>query len=107
MKNYATIAVSLLLITTFGFGLPQDPVAADAQSAASSAAPPSWPRTFQKEGNTLVMYQPQVDSWDKRRAHPVSQRHHAHPGRQQRAARRRGRGEGPTRPSITTRGSSS
>ena len=67
MKNHATIAASLLLITAFAHGLPQDPVAADAQSAGLAAAPPSWPRTFEKDGNTLVMYQPQVDSWDKRK----------------------------------------
>jgi hypothetical protein len=67
MKNHATIAATLLLITTFAQGFPQDPVATDAQSAGSPAAPPSWPRTFEKEGTTLVMYQPQVDSWDKHR----------------------------------------
>lgn len=27
------------------------------------AVPPAWPRTFSKDGNVVVMYQPQVDSW--------------------------------------------
>jgi hypothetical protein len=34
-------------------------------AAAPAAAPPQrgWPRTFEKNGNTVVVYQPQVDSW--------------------------------------------
>jgi hypothetical protein len=33
------------------------------QSASTEAADPGWPRTFQKEGGTVVLYQPQVDTW--------------------------------------------
>lgn len=32
-------------------------------SAQSLAVDNGWPRTFEKDGNTLVMHQPQVDSW--------------------------------------------
>lgn len=35
----------------------------DASSTASAPAPPSWPRHFEKDGNTVLLYQPQVDSW--------------------------------------------
>jgi hypothetical protein len=47
--------------------------AADSAAAQPSVAAPSpstkpvwvvWPRTFASAGNTLTMYQPQVDSWD-------------------------------------------
>jgi hypothetical protein len=67
MKNPAFIAASLFLITCFVYGVTQDPVATDAKTSSAASPPPSWPRTFQKDGNTLVMCQPQVDSWDKRR----------------------------------------
>lgn len=30
---------------------------------AGISPPPVWPRTFQKNGNTLTMYPPQIDSW--------------------------------------------
>ena len=42
--------------------------AADAGGGAvlsgQAPAPKVWPRTFSSAGNTLLMYQPQVDGWD-------------------------------------------
>lgn len=31
--------------------------------AQDTNAPPAWPRTFEKQGNIVVLYQPQVDGW--------------------------------------------
>jgi hypothetical protein len=42
--------------------IPQSPEPAPA-SAAQAPADPGWPRTFTKDGTTLVLYQPQVDAW--------------------------------------------
>jgi hypothetical protein len=36
---------------------------AGAVSAQEQNAPPAWPRTFEKQGNVVVLYQPQVDAW--------------------------------------------
>ena len=38
---------------------------AAAQTAASPPTDPGWPRTFTKEGSTVVVYQPQVDAWNQ------------------------------------------
>lgn len=32
--------------------------------AQTVSTPPAWPRTLEKDGNTIVIYQPQVDGWD-------------------------------------------
>jgi hypothetical protein len=37
--------------------------AARRQEPAAPATPAVWPRTFEKGGDKIVMYQPQVDSW--------------------------------------------
>ena len=48
--------------------LPDDGAPAAAGGAAPAeppepAPPPVWPRSYAKAGNTVVVYQPQVDSW--------------------------------------------
>jgi hypothetical protein len=36
-------------------------------SAGQTPADPGWPRFYEKDGNTLTVYQPQVTSWEKYR----------------------------------------
>jgi hypothetical protein len=36
---------------------------APAQAPAPPATDPGWPRSFQKDGTTVLLYQPQVDAW--------------------------------------------
>lgn len=38
-----------------------------APPAGTDSSGPAWPRTFEKDRNTVVIYQPQVDSWADRR----------------------------------------
>jgi hypothetical protein len=33
-------------------------------TVAAAAQDPGWPRSFHKDGATLVVHQPQVDSWN-------------------------------------------
>ena len=50
----------------FGFGMLIVAAALGAarrQEPAAPATPAVWPRTFEKGGDKIVMYQPQVDSW--------------------------------------------
>lgn len=44
-----------------GIALMQGPL--PAQVSTTPAAPPTWPRTFAKDANSVLMYQPQVDGW--------------------------------------------
>jgi hypothetical protein len=41
-------------------------IADEAQATTAPAAPddPGWPRTYQKDGNEVLLYQPQIDTWD-------------------------------------------
>src|SRR5215475_3476787 len=39
------------------------PVVANLSTAAATIPAPVWPRTYEKNGDTVVMYQPQIDSW--------------------------------------------
>src|SRR5262245_53223912 len=45
---------------TFVFALA---VSFAAHAAIAADSPPPWPRTFESDGNQLVVYQPQMDSW--------------------------------------------
>ncbi|MBM4113505.1 MAG: hypothetical protein FJ253_09090, partial [Phycisphaerae bacterium] len=43
---------------------PQSSAASSAQSQGpTSQVDPGWPRSFSKNGTTLVLHQPQVDAW--------------------------------------------
>ncbi len=43
--------------------LAQEVAPAPSAAGAALTPPPVWPKTFQQNGNTLTVYQPQVDSW--------------------------------------------
>jgi hypothetical protein len=61
----AIVLAALLLV------LPGPAAARTAKPAKAAAtagpADPGWPRFYEKEGNTLTVYQPQVTSWEKYR----------------------------------------
>src|SRR5215469_15139086 len=75
-KTKAALVVVVILSLAPG-AYPVAPVeASSANLAAASTAPapstsalvaPSWPKTFEKDGNQIIVYQPQLKSWEKYR----------------------------------------
>jgi len=66
MKNCILTAV-LGVITMVAFAQQVSAQTASPAPVGTASLPLAWPRTFEKDGNTVVIYQPQVDSWDDRR----------------------------------------
>src|SRR5262245_43035336 len=60
------IVIFALVVTSLTTGFAQDAAPTGAtQPATTAAAPPQWPRTFSKGGNTVTVYQPQIDDWEQ------------------------------------------
>ncbi len=61
----------LPLITSLTFGTVPAPAQQAAQTSATAtattSAPPSWPRVIDRDGVHVVVYQPQIKSWQKYR----------------------------------------
>ncbi len=66
MSNFKTLARTAVLLSALlagGSVCPAQPQSA-APAAAPAAQPQGWPRVFQDGGETLTMYQPQIEKWD-------------------------------------------
>ncbi len=56
MKQCKILAIFVLMLMVSAWGF--------AASDEASPADPGWPRVFQKNGEQLTIYQPQVDFWN-------------------------------------------
>jgi hypothetical protein len=61
----AALAVAALI--ALGSPAARAATPATAKTQAPAPADPGWPRFYEKDGNTLTVYQPQVTSWEKYR----------------------------------------
>jgi hypothetical protein len=59
MKVWRGTATLLLLFCSL-----LSPQAGRAQAMADQATDIGWPRQIQKDGNTIILYQPQIERWD-------------------------------------------
>ncbi len=67
MKNWkALLAVAVSVCLTVGVIPPPVVAAAPAPAAVVGSAPP-WPRVFDRDGNHVVVYQPQLRTWQNYR----------------------------------------
>jgi hypothetical protein len=70
MKSAFAVVVTLtLLIGTYPLApvLASTASIASAAPAASAAVAPAWPKIIDRDGNHIIVYQPQLKSWDKYR----------------------------------------
>ncbi len=58
------LAGLLLALHPAALALAAQPAQSAEAAAIAPAADPGWPRSFTHQGNTVVVYQPQIDSWD-------------------------------------------
>src|SRR6202021_3633480 len=72
MKNWKAFPAVFVAVCLLGPGMPGAPLAVAGSNpgpAPASAPPvaPSWPRVFDRDGNHVILYQPQLKSWQKYR----------------------------------------
>ena len=71
MRRFKMFLAAILTISLLTCGVPLPPLQAspanDRAAAPSAPVAPSWPKTFDRDGNHIVVYQPQLKSWEKYR----------------------------------------
>jgi hypothetical protein len=71
MKNGKAILAVFVAVCLLGSGLPIAPLRAAAPYPtpvpASAPGAPSWPKIFERDGNHVILYQPQLKTWQKYR----------------------------------------
>ena len=71
MKNWKAFPAVFVAVCLLGPGMPGASLAAAASSTGSAPASapvaPSWPKVFDRDGNHVILYQPQLRSWQKYR----------------------------------------
>src|ERR1700751_6341147 len=63
----AAVVTLTLLLGTYPFApvLASTPNITSPAPAASAPAAPAWPKIIDRDGNHIIVYQPQLKSWDK------------------------------------------
>src|SRR5580693_7870127 len=70
MRKLQALLVAVVTVTLLSGGvlsLAQSPAAAAPRTAATKTPAPGWPRTFDRDGAHVVVYQPQLKSWQRYR----------------------------------------
>ncbi|MGH9747628.1 MAG: hypothetical protein ACRD59_16150 [Candidatus Acidiferrales bacterium] len=70
MRRIKAILVVIVAVSMLTGAYPLVPLEASPASkpaAASAPVAPSWPKTFDKDGTHIIVYQPQLKSWEKYR----------------------------------------
>ena len=71
MKNWKAFLAVFVVVCLLGPGMSVAPLQAVASSPnpapASAPVAPSWPRVLDRDGNHIILYQPQLKSWQKYR----------------------------------------
>jgi hypothetical protein len=71
MKKFKTFLAVSVAVCLLGGGVPVTPMEAAAAGAssvpASTPAAPGWPRVIDRDGNHVILYQPQLKSWQRYR----------------------------------------
>src|ERR1700752_985782 len=67
MKKSKGILAVAIGVCLFGLDVRVAPLQAAASSPSPVSAPtaPTWPKVFDRDGNHVVLYQPQLKSWQK------------------------------------------
>jgi hypothetical protein len=71
MERFKTFLAVMVAVCLLGGGVPVTPTEAAAAgpspAPASGPAGPGWPRVLDRDGNHVILYQPQLKSWQKYR----------------------------------------
>src|SRR5271154_3891110 len=72
MKKFKRLLVAIVTVCLLSGGLPVAPLQASASVYSGAAAStvtyaPSWPKVFDRDGFHVIVYQPQVKTWQKYR----------------------------------------
>jgi len=70
MRKLQALLVAVVTASLLSSGVPspaQSPAAAAPRTAATKTPTPGWPRTFDRDGAHVVVYQPQLKSWQRYR----------------------------------------